>query len=43
MQNLIAHGQTLAHQWLPITIMATVAAASLTIARLLFRITPEGR
>ena len=43
MQNLIAHGQTLARQWLPITIMATVAAASLTIARLLFRITPEGR
>ncbi len=43
MQNLIAHGQTLAREWLPITIMATVAAASLTIARLLFRITPEGR
>lgn len=43
MQNLIAHGETLARQWLPITIMATVAAASLTIARLLFRITPEGR
>ena len=43
MQNLIAHGETLARQWLPITVMAAVAAASLTIARLLFRITPEGR
>ena len=43
MQNLIAHGQTLARQWLPITVMAAVTAASLTIARLLFRITPEGR
>ena len=43
MSNLIAHGETLARQWLPITVMAAVAAASLTLARLLFRITPEGR
>ncbi len=43
MANLIANGEHLGQQWLPIAVMAGVAAVGLTIARLLFRITPEGR
>lgn len=43
MSNLIANGEGLGRQWLPMAVMAGVAAVSLVIARLLFRITPEGR
>ena len=43
MQNIIAKGEHLGQQWLQIAVMAGVAAVGLTIARLLFRITPEGR
>ncbi len=43
MQNIIGKGQHLGQQWLEITVMAGVAVVGLTLARLLFRITPEGR
>ena len=43
MQNIIGNGERLAQQWLEMAVMAGVAAVGLTIARLLFRITPEGR
>ncbi len=43
MANLIANGEHLGQQWLAVAVMAGVAAVGLTIARLLFRITPEGR
>ena len=43
MQNIIAKGENLGQQWLEMAVMAGVAGVGLTIARLLFRITPEGR
>ena len=43
MQNIIGRGEHLGQQWLQIAVMAGVAVVGLTIARLLFRITPEGR
>ena len=43
MQNIIGRGEHLGQQWLEIAVMAGVAAVGLTLARLLFRITPEGR
>ena len=43
MQNIIGKGQHLGQQWLEMAVMAGVAAFGLTLARLLFRITPEGR
>ena len=43
MQNIIAKGENLGQQWLEIAVMVGVAVVGLTLARLLFRITPEGR
>ncbi len=43
MQNIIGRGEHLGQQWLQMAVMAGVAVVGLTIARLLFRITPEGR
>ena len=43
MQNIIGRGEHLGQQWLEMTVMAGVAALGLTVARLLFSITPEGR
>ncbi len=43
MQNIIGKGEHLGQQWLEMAVMAGVAAVGLAIARLLFRITPEGR
>ena len=43
MQNIIGRGEHLGQQWLEMAVMAGVAVVGLTIARLLFRITPEGR
>ena len=43
MQNIIGRGEHLGQQWLEMTVMAGVAVVGLTLARLLFRITPEGR
>ena len=43
MQNIIGRGEHLGQQWLEIAVMAGVAVVGLTAARLLFRITPEGR
>ena len=43
MQNIIGKGEHLGQQWLEMAVMAGVAAVGLTVARLLFRITPEGR
>ncbi len=43
MQNIIGRGEHLGQQWLEMAVMAGVAIAGLTVARLLFRITPEGR
>lgn len=43
MQNIIGKGEHLGQQWLEMAVMASVAAVGLTLARLLFRITPEGR
>ena len=43
MQNIIGSGEHLGQQWLEMAVMAGVAAVGLTLARLLFRITPEGR
>ena len=43
MQNIIAGSEHLGQQWLEMSVMAGVAAVGLTLARLLFRVTPEGR
>ena len=43
MQNIIGKGEHLGQQWLEMAVMGGVAVVGLTIARLLFRITPEGR
>ena len=43
MQNIIGRGEHLGQQWLEMIVMAGVAAVGLAAARLLFRITPEGR
>ena len=43
MQNIIGRGEHLGQQWLQMAVMAGVAIVGLTVARLLFRITPEGR
>ena len=43
MQNIIAGDEHLGQQWLEMAVMAGVAAVGLTLARLLFRISPEGR
>ena len=43
MQNIIAKGEHLGSQWLEMAVMVGVAVVGLTVARLLFRITPEGR
>ena len=43
MQNIIGRGEHLGHQWLEMAVMVGVAVVGLTVARLLFRITPEGR
>ena len=43
MQNIIAKGEHLERQWLEMAVMVGVAVVGLTVARLLFRITPEGR
>ena len=43
MQNIIGSGEHLGQQWLEMAVMAGVAVVGLTVARLLFRITPEGR
>ncbi len=43
MRNIIGKGENLGQQWLEMAVMAGVAVVGLTIARLLFRITPEGR
>ena len=43
MQNIIGRGEHLGQQWLEMAVMAGVAVVGLTIARLLFRVTPEGR
>ena len=43
MQNIIGRDERLVQQWLEMAVMVGVAAVGLTVARLLFRITPEGR
>ena len=43
MQNIIGRGEHLGQQWLEMAVMAGVAVVGLVIARLLFRVTPEGR
>ena len=43
MQNIIGKGEHLGQQWLEMAVMAGVAVVGLTVARLLFSITPEGR
>ena len=43
MQNIIGSGEHLGQQWLEMAVMAGVAVVGLTVARLLFSITPEGR
>ena len=43
MQNIIGKGQHLGQQWLQMAVMAGVAVVGLTLARLMFRTTPEGR
>ena len=43
MQNIIGKGQHLGQQWLEMAVLGGVAVVGLTLARLLFRITPEGR
>jgi ABC-2 type transport system permease protein len=43
MRNIIAGGKGLGQQWLEMAVMVGVAAVGLALARLLFRITPEGR
>ena len=43
MQRIIGSGEHLGQQWLEMAVMAGVAVVGLTVARLLFSITPEGR
>ena len=43
MQNIIAKGEHLGQQWLGMAVMAGVAVVGVAVARLLFRVTPEGR
>lgn len=43
MQNIIGRGEHLGQQWLEMAVMAGVAVVGLVVARMLFRITPEGR
>ena len=43
MQRIIGSGEHLGQQWLEMAVMASVAVVGLTVARLLFSITPEGR
>ena len=43
MQNIIGRGEHLGQQWLEMAVMAGVAVVCLIVARLIFRITPEGR
>ena len=43
MQNIIGRGESLGQQWLEMAVMAGVAVAGLAVARMLFRVTPEGR
>ncbi len=43
MQNIIGKGESLGQQWLEMLVMAGVAVVGLSIARVLFRTTPEGR
>ena len=43
MQNIIGPGEHLGQQWLEMAVMAGVAVVGLGLARMLFRITPEGR
>ena len=43
MQNIIGRGEHLGQQWLEMAVMAGVAVVGLTVARVLFSITPEGR
>ena len=43
MQSIIGSGEHLGQQWLEMAVMASVAVVGLTVARLLFSITPEGR
>ena len=43
MQNIIGRGESLGQQWLEMAVMAGVAVVGLAVARVLFRVTPEGR
>ncbi len=43
MQDIIGKGEHLGQQWLEMLVMAGVAVVGLSIARVLFRTTPEGR
>ena len=43
MQNIIGRGESLGQQWLEMAVMAGVAVVGLAVARMLFRVTPEGR
>ena len=43
MQNIIGRGEHLGQQWLEMAVMAGVAVVGLVVARMLFRVTPEGR
>ena len=43
MQNILGRGEHLGQQWLEMAVMAGVAVVGLAVARLMFRITPEGR
>ena len=43
MQNILGKGEHLGQQWLEMAVMAGVAVLGLAVARLMFRITPEGR
>ena len=42
MQNILGRGEHLGQQWLEMAVMAGVAVVGLAVARLMFRITPEG-
>ena len=43
MQNILGRGEHLGQQWLEMAVMTGVAVVGLAVARLMFRITPEGR
>ena len=43
MQNIIGRGEHLGQQWLEMAVMAGVAVVGLVVARMLFKVTPEGR